>query len=149
MFGEGLCRHRISGPGENTPGMKSQLCFCMRCKQVWVFESQACLRTWGTHFVTKHSQQEIAGRRYTLNLEPSSSKRTENIRKQNQSHGPPRKTNTPKSYFLNCTPGRAWSGRLWKWEKRKHWPEDLLKSLREKKNTRVFLVFGSKWYCAI
>lgn len=109
----------------------------MRCKQVWVFESQACLRIWGTHFVTKCSQQEIAGRRHTLNLEPSNLEQTENIQKQNQSHGPPGKTNTPKSYFLNCTPGRVWSGRIWKWEKQKHWPQDLLDSLGGK-NMRVF-----------
>lgn len=111
MSREGLCRYMISTLGENTPSMNSQhLYFCERCTQVWVFESQACFRILSAHFVTKCSQQEIAGRQHMLNLEPSNLEHTENIQKQNQSHGPPGKTNTPKSYFLNCTPGSV----IWK-----------------------------------
>ena len=112
MSREGLYRQTNSTLGENTPSTNSQLlCFCTRCKQVWVFESQACFRILGTPFITKCSQQEIAGRRCTLPLEPAYLEQTENIQKQDQSHGLPRKTNTLKSYFLNCTPGRVQSGR--------------------------------------
>lgn len=115
MSREGSCRPTILIPGENTSSMNSQLLrFCVRYTQVWAFESQACFRILGTHFLTKNSQQEIAGRRHTLDLELSYLERTENIQKQNQSHELPGKTNT-KSYFLNCTSGRVCSGRIWKW----------------------------------
>ena len=82
-----LCRHTISALGENISSVNSQLRFCMRCKQVWVFESHACFRILGTQFVTKCSQQERAGRWHILDLEPSYLEQTENIQKQNQSHG--------------------------------------------------------------
>lgn len=111
-----LCRHTISALGENISSENSQLHFCMRYKRVQVFESHACFRILGTHFVTKRSQQERAGRGHTLDLEPSYLEQTENIQKQNQSHGLAWKNKhpPPQSYFLNCTPGRVWSGRIWK-----------------------------------
>ena len=54
---------------------------------MWVFESHACFRILGTHFVTKCSQQERAGRPQAPDLEPAYLEQTENIQKQNQSHG--------------------------------------------------------------
>lgn len=137
MSREGSCRSTILIPGENTFSMNSQLlCFCVRYMQVWAFESQACFRILGTHFLTKNSQQEIAGRRHTLDLELSYLERTENIQKQNQSHELPGKTNT-KSYFLNCTSGRVCSGRIWKGGRNKSFGQRTFSNLG-RKHTRAF-----------
>lgn len=57
----------------------------------------------------KCSQQEIAGCWCAPAWNPSTLEQTENVQKQNWCHGLPGKTNTPGSYFLNCTPGRVWS----------------------------------------
>ena len=84
---------------------------------MWVFESHACFRILGTHFITKCSQQEKAGRPQAPDLEPAYLEQTENIQKQNQSHGLAWKnkhTPPPPSYFSTCTPGKACFGRIWK-----------------------------------
>lgn len=91
--------HGFGSRGEHSSMSSRLLGCCMRYKQVWHWSHGHVLIS-GTHFLTKSSPQEIAGRRHTLDLELSYSEQTENIQKQNQGHELPGKTNTPKKLFL-------------------------------------------------
>lgn len=85
MFTEDGCRHGTPTLEERSCSRESlPLCSWMvwlyRHKQVQAFESQACLRTLRTHFVTRGSRKELAGRSHSLALESFYLEQTETFK---------------------------------------------------------------------